>query len=126
MPANNQEYMRHADEVALTLTKSQQRFFSVNTGAKEETITPRIRYVRAKKSYIQSEFLCQREIYQKLIEEYNKYIEHLDINEINEKNIIINSCLNLFVYIRNNEELNDFDELKKILENIFYIFLPNK
>ena len=109
-----------------TLTKSQQRFFSVNTGAKEETITPRIRYVRAKKSYIQSEFLCQREIYQKLIEEYNKYVEHLDINEINEKNIIINSCLNLFVYIRNNEELNDFDELKKILENIFYIFLPNK
>ena len=65
-------------------------------------------------------------MYQNLLEEYNKYIENLDINEINKNKTILNSCLNLFVYIRNNEELNDFDELKKILENIFYIFLPNK
>jgi hypothetical protein len=89
-------------------------------------ITPRIRYVRPKKSYIESGFLSQREMYQNLLEEYNKYIENLDINEINKNKTILNSCLNLFVYIRNNEELNDFDELKKILENIFYIFLPNK
>ena len=109
-----------------TLTKSQMKFFSVYTGEKDEMITPRIRYVRPKKSYIESGFLSQREMYQNLLEEYNKYIENLDINEINKNNTILNSCLNLFVYIRNNEELNDFDELKKILENIFYIFLPNK
>ena len=33
------------------------------------------------------------------------------------------SCLNLFIYIRNEEKFQDLDEIWKIVEKIYYVFL---
>ena len=65
--------------------------------------------------------LCQPES-KGLIKEYNKYIETLDNTKLTSK-IILDACLNIFVYMRNNDEFEDMDDIFEALKSIFYIFL---
>ena len=76
----------------------------------------------------ESKYLSQKDIFKNLTYEYNIYIDLLNFNVIKEENVI-NSCLNIFLFIKENEENKLFKELEepiKIMENIFYIFIKNK
>ena len=104
------------------LTKEKVDSFSINIGT--EKITPRIKYVFYKNNKInkiETNFLGQKEIYTLIINEYNKYYENLDFSILNYDKILY-SCMNIFIYLRNNEFFKGSYEIKNIMENIFYIF----
>ena len=106
------------------LTKEKVDSFSINIGEKTEKITPRIKYVFYKNNKInkiETNFLGQKEIYTLIINEYNKYYENLDFSILNYDKILY-SCMNIFIYLRNNEFFKGSYEIKNIMENIFYIF----
>ena len=46
----------------------------------------------------------------------------MDYSKLNSK-IILDSCLNIFIYMRNNEEFEGMDDLYEALKTIFYIFM---
>ena len=84
-------------------------------------ITPKIRFVENQKDFIDCVFVCQKDLNQKIIEEYNKYIENLDFSQVN-KYYICEACMNIFIFLRNSENFKNYDDILKIMENIFYIF----
>ena len=98
--------------------------FIIRFNGKIEHITPRLRFVKNKNEKIETIFICQKDIYKILLIEYQKFSTKLDINELNKKNIL-NSCLNIFAFIRNSDVFGGLEEIFKIMENIFYIFLRN-
>ena len=57
-----------------------------------------------------------------LFKEYEKYIENLDDSKLDSK-IILDSCLNIFIYMRNTLEFEGMDEIFDRLKIIFYIFV---
>ena len=91
---------------------------SLNSG---ETIFPKIRFNNGIHK-IESFFYSQKVLLEYLINEYNKYIESLDDNKLGAK-IILDSCLNIFIFMRNNEEFIEKDDLFYTLQCIFYIFM---
>ena len=99
--------------------------FNLNVNQKIETVFPKIRFSLSINEKFESLFICQKDLYKSLSMEYNKYIELLDFKEIDKK-LILDSCLNILVFIRNSLYFQDFDEVTKILENIFYIFIKNE
>ena len=104
--------------------KDKTAFLSIDIGENIETITPKIKYIfyRDKKfRKIDTYFLNQKEIYTLLINEYNKYYQTLDFGVLNREKILF-SCMNIFIYLRNDDFFKSLDEIKTIMENIFYIF----
>ena len=87
----------------------------------KEAITPRIRFNDGKNKY-ETFFMDQKSLLDQLTNEYNKYIDNLDDSKV-APNIILNACLNIFIYMRNNDEFRDKDDLILILQNIFYIYM---
>ena len=67
-------------------------------------------------------FLSQKEILEKLTKECKKFMETLDYSKINPR-YIVESCLNIFIYIRNAEEFEGMDDVFQTLQSIFYIFV---
>ena len=57
-----------------------------------------------------------------LFNEFNKYIEDLDDNKLGSK-IILDACLNIFIFMRNNDEFLGKDDIFEVLQCIFYIFM---
>ena len=99
---------------------------SNNNGLRDSS--SKIRYTIDKNNIFESKYLSQKDIFKNLTYEYNIYIDLLNFNVIKEENVI-NSCLNIFLFIKENEENKLFKELEepiKIMENIFYIFIKNK
>ena len=111
-------------DIIKRVNKEQIKPFKINEGQQKEII-PYIRFIKNKNEKIESEFISQKDLYKQLSIEYNKYLENLDLDELDKKTII-DSCLNLFVFIRNNEQFEDSDDLMKIMENIFHIFINNE
>ena len=107
------------------VNKEQKGMFNLNVNQKVETVFPKIRFSLSINEKFESLFICQKDLYKSLSMEYNKYIELLDFKEIDKK-LILDSCLNILVFIRNSLYFQDFDEVTKILENIFYIFIKNE
>ena len=104
--------------------KDKTAFLSIDIGENIETITPKIKYIfyRDKKfRKIDTYFLNQKEIYTLLINEYNKYYQTLDFGVLNREKILF-SCMNIFIYLRNDDFFKSLEEIKTIMENIFYIF----
>ena len=99
--------------------------FMILFNGKEYHITPKLRFVQNLNQKIETNYICQKNIYQLLLIEFQKFTEKLDINELNKKNIL-DSCLNIFAFIRNSDVFEGLDSIFKIMENIFYIFLTNK
>ena len=56
-----------------------------------------------------------------LTKEYNLFNKDLDANKINSK-ILLYSCMNIFLFIRNDSELRVKSEVVEILNTIFYIY----
>ena len=86
-----------------------------------ETIYPRIRFYNGAHK-IESFFMSQKSILDCLMKEYDKYIETLDDKKLTSK-IILDACLNIFVYMRNNEKFQEMDDIYETLKSIFYIFM---
>ena len=92
--------------------------FVTKTG---ETLYPRIRFNNGKHK-IECFFISQKTMLGGLIKEYKKYIENLDDSKITLK-IILDSILNIFIYMRNNDEFDGMDDIFDTLKFIFYNFL---
>ena len=88
---------------------------------KGRIFAPKIRYLEREKDFIECGFICQKDLYEKISKEYNKYFENLDFDKVT-KFIIIEACLNIFIFLRNNKKFKDCDDIIKIIEIIFYIF----
>ena len=91
----------------------------------KEYIQPRIKYNNNKINNIikiESYFYSQTSLLAQLINAYNKYI--IDLNEIHiSYKLLIDSCLNILIYMRNCKEFKDKYEIKSIIEIIFFLFL---
>ena len=87
----------------------------------EDILTPKIRFNNGIHK-IESLFYSQKVLLDYLITEYNKYIVDLDEKKLKTK-IILDACLNIFIFMRNSEEFEEKDEIKEAVKNIFYIFM---
>ena len=94
--------------------------FELMTNTKEK-ILPQIRFYNGIHK-IESFFISQKDMLESLIKEYELYIENLDDSKLNSK-IILDSCLNIFLYMRNTPEFEGMDDIFETLKTIFYIFL---
>ena len=104
------------------INKMQKEYFDVYVNDRVEMVTPKIRYSKGINDKTETIFISQKEVLKWLKGEYDNYIENLDTKEINKNNILF-SCLNLFIYIRNEEKFQDLEEIWKIIEKIFFVFL---
>ena len=91
---------------------------STNT---KETISPRIRFYNGVHK-IESFFKSQKVLLMNLIEEYNKFLETLDTSKLTAK-IILDACLNIFIFMRNTKEFEGMDDILETLKSIFYAFM---
>ncbi len=66
--------------------------------------------------------MSQRILLENLYKEYNKYIEDLDDNKLSAK-LILDACLNIFIFMRNQTEYEGKDDIFEVLQCIFYIFM---
>ena len=87
----------------------------------KETIVPKIRFYNGKHK-IESLFISQKDILEGLSKEYEKYIENLDDSKLDKK-VILDSCLNIFIFLRNTLEFEGMDDIFDKLKLIFYIFV---
>ena len=67
-------------------------------------------------------FYSQRILLDHLYKQFIEYIEDLDDNKL-KVNTILDSCLNVFIFMRNHDEFRGKDDLFEILKCIFYIFM---
>ena len=114
---NSQQFFSEK-EILEYVNSINQDGITTNTG---EIIYPRIRFYNGIHK-IESFFMSQKVMLEGLMKEYNRYIETLDISKLTSK-IILDACLNIFVYFRNNEEFEGLDDILETLKIIFYIFM---
>ena len=103
------------------VNETQRGFITVKINGKKQIISPKIIFLKNNKENIKCAFYSQKILLDILTKEYNDFLKHMDIKKLNMK-IIFESCLNMFVFIRNNNNFNHYDEIWKMLENIFYLF----
>ena len=97
----------------------------VKRGDIKEKISPKIKFIKNKNENIESNFISQKKILNILFNEYKNHIININNNKLDINNIL-NSCLNIFVFIRNNNEFEEFNEIWKMLENIYFYFINIK
>jgi len=114
---NSQQFFREKDIVEY-VNRTNQFEMVTNTG---ERVFPQIRFYNGIHK-IESLFLSQKDMLESLIKEYAKYIDTLDDSKLNSK-IILDACLNIFIYMRNTEEFEGMDDIFETLKSIFYIFM---
>ena len=100
-------------------------------GEKQILVVPKIKYIcKYSKNEIdeynlvvESEVFSQRKIKSVLNEEYDKYINsNLDESSLDRRNII-NSLLNIFIYIKNSKKFSEKCEMVEALKIILYYFM---
>ena len=97
----------------------------VKRGDIKEKISPKIKFIKNKNKNIESNFISQKKILNMLFNEYKNHIININNNKLDINNIL-NSCLNIFVFIRNNNEFEEYNEIWKMLENIYLYFINFK
>ena len=86
-----------------------------------ETILPKIKF-KNRILKIDTYFYSQTSMLTQLINIYNKFIVDLNEEHLGYK-LLIDCCINILVYMRNCEDFRDKDEIKDIVEIIFFLFL---
>ena len=116
--------MKFFDEkfIIRKINQSQKGYFDFLYNDKVEIVSPKIRFVKDNKDKFESIFISQKELLDILRENYEHYIKTLNINELNKNNILF-ACLNILIYLRNEEKFQDLEEIRKIMEKIFFVFL---
>lgn len=97
----------------------------VKRGDIKEKISPKIKFIKNKNENIESNFISQKKILNILLNEYKNHFININNNKLDINNIL-NSCLNIFVFIRNNNEFEEYNEIWKMLENIYLYFINFK
>lgn len=97
----------------------------VKRGDIKEKISPKIKFIKNKNENIESNFISQKKILNILLNEYKNHFININNNKLDINNIL-NSCLNIFVFIRNNNEFDEYNEIWKMLENIYLYFINFK
>ena len=87
----------------------------------KQTIMPRIRFYNGKHK-IECLFISQKDILEGLSKEYEKYIENLDDSKLDKK-VILEACLNIFIFLRNTLEFEGLDDIFDKLKIIFFMFV---
>ena len=87
-------------------------------------MVPKIRYIIDKNDKEESIFYSQKQLSDILINEYNKFYENLDISKVDRKNIS-DACLNIFIFMRNDEKFKQLNVIWNTLEFVFHLFLNN-
>ena len=108
-------------EIVDILNKFSQTYQGEINLRNEEVIIPKIRFNNGKHKF-ETFFISQKNLLEELTNEYNNYIDNLDDSKV-APNIILNACLNIFIFMRNNDEFKDKDDLIQIVQNIFYIYM---
>ena len=85
---------------------------------------PKIRYIIDKNDKEESIFFSQKQLSDILINEYNKFYENLDISKVDRK-YISDACLNIFIFMRNDEKFKQLNVIWNTLEFVFHLFLNN-
>jgi hypothetical protein len=85
------------------------------------SVMPKIRFNNGIHK-IESLFYSQKLLLNYLVIEYNNYIVDLDEKKLKNK-LILDACLNIFIFIRNSKEFEEKDEIKEAVKNIFYVFM---
>ena len=114
---NSQKFLSEKDIVEY-INKNDTDEIMTNTG---ERVYPRIRFYNGIHK-IESFFMSQKVLLDVLVSEYYKYIKTLDNAKLTSK-VILDACLNIFVYMRNTEEFYGMDDIFNTLKSIFYIFM---
>ena len=115
----NKNHFFKESEIIDKINESINNDFSINV--EESTIQPKIRY-NNNHFKIESSVYSQTSLLTQLINAYNKYI--VDLNEIHlGYKLLIDSCVNILIFMRNCNVFKDKDEIKYIIEIIFYLFL---
>ena len=86
-----------------------------------ETILPKIKFKNTILK-IDTYFYSQTSMLTQLINIYNKFIVDLNEEHLGYK-LLIDCCINILVYMRNCDDFRDKDEIKDIVEIIFFLFL---
>ena len=100
-------------------------YFNIYNNEKCDVVAPKIKYDINENEYIDCMFICQKDLYKIINMEYNDYIKHMDLNDLNKNNILV-ACMNILIFIRSNKNFQESNQFLKILENIFYILLKCK
>ena len=87
-------------------------------------MVPKIRYIIDKNNKEESIFFSQKQLSDILINEYNKFYENLDISKVDRK-YISDACLNIFIFMRNDEKFKQLNVIWNTLEFVFHLFLNN-
>ena len=93
--------------------------FSINING--EVILPKIKF-KNNIIKIDTYFYSQISMLTQLINIYNKFIVDLNEDHLGYK-LLIDCCINILVYMRNCDDFRDKDEIKDIVEIIFFLFL---
>ena len=120
---NNFSYAQFYDEkfIIKIVNLAQKGDFNATFQGKKDKVSPKILFVKNQKEKIECPFNSQKVLLDNLTKEYITYTKNMNIQELN-RDIIVESCLNIFVYIRNNDKFQQYYEIWKMLENIFYVF----
>ena len=90
----------------------------------DNDMVPKIRYIIDKNDKEESIFFSQKQLSDILINEYNKFYENLDISKVDRK-YISDACLNIFIFMRNDEKFKQLNVIWNTLEFVFHLFLNN-
>jgi hypothetical protein len=86
----------------------------------QDRIMPKIK-INIGKTLIESEIYPQLKLLEMLTKEYNIFNKDLDKKKIDPK-IMIDACLNIFLFIKNDIVFESKSEIDETLNAIFYIF----
>ena len=87
----------------------------------EELLHPKIKY-REGDLFYQSFFYSQSTLLSTLNKKYKNYIIDRDENKF-EENLILDTCLNIFIFMRNTEAFSKENDIIETVVMIFHIFL---
>ena len=105
----------------VNLINDQNNFNNYEVIVDDHSVMPKIRFNNGIHK-IESLFYSQKLLLNYLIIEYNNYIVDLDEKKLKNK-LILDACLNIFIFMRNSDEFEEKDEIKEAVKNIFYIFM---
>ena len=88
---------------------------------KKRKIGPKIKYNNISLK-IESNFYSQTYMLSQLINIYNKYVVDLNEAHLGYK-ILVESCMNILIFMRNDKEFKDKEEIIDTVEIIFFLFL---
>ena len=101
--------------------KNSNKFFANIDG--NDLMQPKIKFNNGIHTF-NSFFYSQKLLLLTLVEEYQSFIKDSNEEKLRPK-IILDACLNIFVFMRNSKDFTSKSDIIGMVKEIFYIFLNN-